>query len=109
VVRRRTTPTLGQIGARIRAERLASGLSQEAAAANASIGYKHWQEIEGGRANPTVRTLIRIAAALDTDLCALLCTPSGSAKLTSVAKQPASAGRNRGARRRSSSRSTRSA
>jgi transcriptional regulator with XRE-family HTH domain len=62
------------VGARIRAERVASGLSQEAAAAAALVGYKHWQEIEGGRASPTLQTLIRIAQALDIDLHAIVCS-----------------------------------
>src|SRR5215831_13144848 len=80
VVQKRTTPTFDQIGARIRAERLACGLSQEQAAASASIGYKHWQEIEGGRANPTFRTLARIAEALDVTLCAMICPASVEGK-----------------------------
>jgi transcriptional regulator with XRE-family HTH domain len=57
-----------QIAARMRAERLASGLSQEEAASRAQLGYKHWQEIEGARANPTLETLVRIAKALDVEL-----------------------------------------
>ena len=57
-----------QIAARMRAERVESGLSQEEAASRAQLGYKHWQEIEGGRANPTLETLVRIAKALDVEL-----------------------------------------
>lgn len=67
-----------QIGARIRDERKAAGLSQEEAAGRASIGYKRWQEIEQGRANPTVRTLVRIAAALGKELWDLMSAPRGS-------------------------------
>jgi transcriptional regulator with XRE-family HTH domain len=57
-----------EIAARIREERTAAGLSQEEAAARASIGYKRWQQIESGRLNPTVRTLVRIAGALGVEL-----------------------------------------
>jgi transcriptional regulator with XRE-family HTH domain len=64
---RRSLSVLRDIAKRIRDERLAAGLSQEEAAARASIGYKRWQEIEGARANLTVRTLARIAAALDVE------------------------------------------
>jgi transcriptional regulator with XRE-family HTH domain len=99
VVRPRATPALGQIGARIRAERRASGLSQEEAAGLAQVGYKHWQEIEGGRANPTVRTLVRIAEALGVDLCAILCAgkaegagPKSGKRRSAGAKGPSAKG-----------------
>jgi transcriptional regulator with XRE-family HTH domain len=55
------------IAARIRAARHTAGLSQEEAAGRAKIGYKRWQEIEGARVNATIRTLARMAAALDVD------------------------------------------
>ncbi|MBI4700813.1 MAG: helix-turn-helix transcriptional regulator [Deltaproteobacteria bacterium] len=47
-------------------------MTQEAAAAAAGIDYKRWQRIEQGAVNPTVRTLVRVAAALGTNLWALL-------------------------------------
>jgi transcriptional regulator with XRE-family HTH domain len=59
---------MGAIGARIRAARLAAGLSQESAAAVSGVGYKRWQEIEGGSANPTIRTLDRIATTLGVEI-----------------------------------------
>ena len=59
---------MGAIGARIRAARLAAGLSQEAAAERSGVGYKRWQEIEGGSANPTIRTLDRIATTLGVEI-----------------------------------------
>lgn len=65
--KRGTLPITRDIAAHIRRERLAAGLSQEEAAARASIGYKRWQEVESGRVNMTIRTLARIAAALDVD------------------------------------------
>lgn len=65
--KRGALPITRDIAAHIRRERLAAGLSQEEAAARASIGYKRWQEIETGRVNLTIRTLARMAAALDVD------------------------------------------
>jgi len=56
-----------EIAARVRRRRIAAGLTQEEAASRASIGYKRWQEIEGGRVNLTIRTIARVAAALDAD------------------------------------------
>jgi transcriptional regulator with XRE-family HTH domain len=56
------------IGAHIRRARLVAGLSQEDAAARSGIGYKRWQEIEGGAANPTIRTLDRIATTLGIEI-----------------------------------------
>jgi transcriptional regulator with XRE-family HTH domain len=52
------------IGAQIRRARLATALSQEDAAERSGVGYKRWQDIERGSANPTIRTLDRIAATL---------------------------------------------
>jgi transcriptional regulator with XRE-family HTH domain len=57
-----------QIGTRIREARRTAGLSQEEAASRAGVGYKRWQEIERGAANPTVRTLDRIAETLGVEL-----------------------------------------
>ncbi len=54
---------LREIGRNIRAARLATGLTQEEAAARAKIDYKRWQMIERGAANVTVKTLARMAGA----------------------------------------------
>ena len=61
-----------EIGVRVRAAREVAGLSQEVAAHRAAIDYKRWQRIEHGDVNVTTRTLVRIAAALDTDFWHLL-------------------------------------
>jgi transcriptional regulator with XRE-family HTH domain len=108
VVRQRTTATIRQVGARIRAERQACGLSQEEAAGRAQIGYKHWQEIEGGRGNPTLKTLVRVAEALDVSLCKMFCGTSKPAKKTPTGKARADSKGNRHPRR-PASRSGRSA
>lgn len=59
---------LSRLGKRIRALRLARKLTQERAAETAKLDEKHWQDIEGGRTNPTVATLVGIARALDVQL-----------------------------------------
>lgn len=60
------------LGARIRTARIDAGLSQEQAAAQAAIDYKRWQRLEEGSVNPTVRTLVRVAAALGLSFWELL-------------------------------------
>jgi len=61
-----------EVGARVRAARIAAKLTQEDAAHRARIDSKRWQRLEHGDVNPTVRTLVRVAAALDTDFWSLL-------------------------------------
>jgi transcriptional regulator with XRE-family HTH domain len=58
---------LKTVAQRIRNARVAAGLTQEKAAAEAGIGYKRYQRIEGGGVNLTLRTLHRIAKALHAD------------------------------------------
>jgi ribosome-binding protein aMBF1 (putative translation factor) len=65
-----------QIGQLVRSAREEADLTQEVAAAAAGIDYKRWQELEGGRVNPTARTLMRVADALGTDIWALLRRPT---------------------------------
>lgn len=47
-------------------------LTQEAAASRADIDYKRWQALEIGQVNATLRTLARVAAALEIDVWELL-------------------------------------
>lgn len=61
-----------EAGEQIRKARVLAKLTQEDAADRARIDYKRWQALEKGRANPTLRTLIRIADALGTDFWALM-------------------------------------
>jgi transcriptional regulator with XRE-family HTH domain len=63
---------LREAGERIQRARVRAHLTQEAAAARANIDYKRWQALETGRANPTLRTLVRVAAALEIGLWELL-------------------------------------
>jgi transcriptional regulator with XRE-family HTH domain len=66
---------LKDAGTQIRRVRLAAKLTQEDAADRARIDYKRWQALEEGRANPTLRTLVRVAEALETDFWVLMRTP----------------------------------
>jgi len=59
------------LGKRVRALRLASALSQEQAAASAKLDETHWKDIENGRTNPTVASLVGVARALEVPLATL--------------------------------------
>jgi transcriptional regulator with XRE-family HTH domain len=55
-----------KLAKRIKELRAEQELTQEAAAERARLDVKHWQDVESGRTNPTVATLVGIARALDT-------------------------------------------
>ena len=59
------------VGERVRAAREAAGLSQAAAAVAAKCDPRWWQRLEKGEANPTLRTLARIADALHVTVASL--------------------------------------
>ena len=63
---------LREAGRRIATAREGLGLTQEEAADRAGIDYKRWQRLEGGNVNATLRTLLRVADALDTNVWAML-------------------------------------
>jgi transcriptional regulator with XRE-family HTH domain len=56
---------LRELGLRIQRARVTGGLTQEQAASDSGIDYKRWQRLEEGSVNPTVKTLHRVASALD--------------------------------------------
>ncbi|WP_329215346.1 helix-turn-helix domain-containing protein [Streptomyces sp. NBC_01485] len=60
------------IGDRIRTERMHQNLTQERLHLAAGISRWSLQEIEAGRNNPTLETLLRIARALDVSLADLV-------------------------------------
>jgi transcriptional regulator with XRE-family HTH domain len=63
---------LKDLGRSVRRARTSAGITQEKAASQADIDYKRYQRIEAGTVNLTVRTLHRIARALDVDFWELL-------------------------------------
>jgi transcriptional regulator with XRE-family HTH domain len=54
------------LGLKIRKLREASGKTQHELAENAGLSTKHLGEVERGRGNPSLRNLLRLAAALGT-------------------------------------------
>jgi transcriptional regulator with XRE-family HTH domain len=63
---------LRRLGRRVRVLRAALELSQEEVAGRAEIDAKHFQEIEAGRVNVTMASLVGLARALGTSLSKLL-------------------------------------
>lgn len=57
-----------QFSSNLQAARKAAGLSQEAVALEAGVPQGHYSLIERGEVEPSMRVLLRIAAALDTTL-----------------------------------------
>lgn len=66
-----------ELGDRLRAARLAKGLSQEAMAQRTGMPYRRYQALESGRINTTIRTLVRVADALGIDVWALVSGRAG--------------------------------
>lgn len=60
------------VGALIRAQRKARGLSQEALGDEAGLHRTYVSSLERGLRNPTVTVLVRIAAAMDLTVSELL-------------------------------------
>ena len=61
-----------EVGERVRAARVAAGMTQEAAADAAGIDVKRWQRLEAGQVNATLRTLHRAAKATGSDYWAMI-------------------------------------
>lgn len=61
-----------EFGLAVRTTRREKGLSQEGLAYAAGIHRTYVSDIERGRRNPSLTTMIRIAEALDTDLPTLV-------------------------------------
>jgi transcriptional regulator with XRE-family HTH domain len=64
-------PAAKLLGDRIRLARLDLGLSQEAISSLAAMHVTNFGKIERGHANPNLLTIVRIAAALGTDVATL--------------------------------------
>lgn len=59
----------------IRARRISLGLTQEELSNDIGVTPRHYQKIEAGRSNPTLRTLCAIADALKISVSELLALP----------------------------------
>jgi len=73
----------GRLGARLRQLRQARRLTQEALAERAGLSYKFIGEVERGRGNPTLTTLVSISDALGVSLGDLLAIDPERPRLTS--------------------------
>ncbi len=60
------------LGLRLRARRLALGFNQESVALLAGLNVSNYARIDRGHGNPTMYTLIRLAAVLQLELSELL-------------------------------------
>ncbi|MCE9621002.1 MAG: helix-turn-helix transcriptional regulator [Actinomycetia bacterium] len=63
-----TSKTTTEFGHRVRARRERRGLSQMALAELAEVHFTYISDIERGVRNPSLITMVKLAAALDTDL-----------------------------------------
>lgn len=57
-----------QLAAAVRRERLRLGWTQEKAAEKATMNIRHYQKLEAGTVNVTLRSLVRISLALGVDV-----------------------------------------
>ncbi|NOT74953.1 MAG: helix-turn-helix transcriptional regulator [Cyclobacteriaceae bacterium] len=71
-IRIRYRKQLIKMGLHLRQLRESQGISQEQLAADAEIPYSTVNEIEAGKTNPTIASLMAIAEALDMPLSKLL-------------------------------------
>jgi len=71
-IRIRFRKQLAKMGLHIRQIRESQGMSQEQLAADAEIPYSSVNEIEAGKTNPTIASLMALAEALDVPLRELL-------------------------------------
>lgn len=66
------TPRQRLVGDRVRERRQNRGLSQEAMALEAGLHRSYIAQLEGGRRNPSLDTLAKVAVALRCDLADLV-------------------------------------
>jgi transcriptional regulator with XRE-family HTH domain len=71
-IRIRYQKQLVKLGAHIRRIRESQGMSQEQLAADAEIPYSSVNEIEAGKTNPTIASLMALAEALNISVSKLL-------------------------------------
>lgn len=71
-IRVRYRKQLIKMGQHIRGLREGQGISQEQLAADAEIPYSSLNEIEAGKTNPTIASLMAVAEALEIPLTELL-------------------------------------
>jgi transcriptional regulator with XRE-family HTH domain len=55
---------IARLAKQIKELRGAKALTQEVAAERAKLDVKHWQDLEAGKTNPTMATLVGVAKSL---------------------------------------------
>jgi transcriptional regulator with XRE-family HTH domain len=71
---------LSAVARMLREERLRQGLSLSALATTAGLSHQMVSFVEKEMRNPTLDTLLRIAAALEVDLAQIICQAQSPAK-----------------------------
>jgi transcriptional regulator with XRE-family HTH domain len=61
-----------RLGANLKKRRVSLELTQEDVAERGGIAVRHYQKLEAGEVNVTLRTLVRLSAALKAELSSLL-------------------------------------
>lgn len=88
---------LRRTGANIRKARWLAGMTQEEVAGRGGITYRHYQELERGKVNPTLRTLFELARLLGRPVAELVDVEPPSTKpkvpLTDAKAEPPRRGR----------------
>lgn len=64
------------VGAALKAAREKAGLSQAEASRRSGVHWVHLSRLEGGKVNPTVRTLVRLAEVYGVEVGQMLDTPT---------------------------------
>lgn len=63
-----TRPALEAFGLRVKAVRLAVGITQRELGRRSKVGYRFLSELERGKENPSLETIVLIAHGLNCDL-----------------------------------------
>lgn len=63
---------LNRLGEKIKLTRKSNGMSQQQLAAKSGFDYRYIGFLEKAKINPTIKTLERIAQALDVNVCEIL-------------------------------------
>lgn len=71
---------LSGFGTRLKKCRKDAGITQEELGARAGVSYKYIGEVERGIRNPSLRTISKIASALNIEVNELLCLPKGNGR-----------------------------
>ena len=72
----------------VRKLRESAGLTLEQAAERSGMYWRHWQKVEAGEVNATLKTLVRLGLALDVDPGELVAAPKRAERSTASRNPP---------------------